>query len=71
MCVETVLTDETKVWDNVKDAKLKSPDYKGMTPEEAMEVRERTSYFSEGASTTPLKSRRWLCTARVKLPGTD
>lgn len=38
MCVETVLTDEKKVWDNVKDAKLNSPDFKGMTPEEAMEV---------------------------------
>lgn len=38
MCVETVLTDDKKVWENVKDAKLKSPDYKGMTPEEAMEV---------------------------------
>lgn len=38
VCVETVLTDEKKVWDNVKDAKLKSPDYKGMTAEEAMEV---------------------------------
>lgn len=39
MCIETVLTDEKKVWDNVKDAKLNSPDFKGMTPEEAMEVR--------------------------------
>ncbi len=38
VCVETVLTDEKKVWDNVKDAKLNSPDFKGMTPEEAMEV---------------------------------
>ncbi|CBJ29032.1 conserved unknown protein [Ectocarpus siliculosus] len=37
VCVETVLTDEKKVWDNVKEAKLKSPDYTGMTPEEAME----------------------------------
>lgn len=36
--METVLTDDKKVWDNVKDAKLKSPDYKGMTAEEAMEV---------------------------------
>lgn len=55
MCVETVLTDEKKVWDNVKEAKLKSPDYKGMTPEEAMEVRERTSHYSEGALATPVK----------------
>lgn len=38
VCVETVLTDDKKVWDNVKDAKLKSPDYKGMTAEEAMAV---------------------------------
>ncbi|CAM9161242.1 unnamed protein product [Scytosiphon promiscuus] len=37
VCVETVLTDEKKVWDNVKEAKLKSPDYEGMTPEEAMD----------------------------------
>eukprot|EP00752_Nemacystus_decipiens_P011163 g9918.t2 len=37
VCLETVLTDDKKVWDNVKDAKLKSPDYKGMTAEEAME----------------------------------
>lgn len=38
VCVETVLTDEEKVWENVKDAKLKSPDYKDMTPDEAMKV---------------------------------
>lgn len=38
MCVETVLTDDKKVWENVKQAKLKSPDYEGMSPEEAMEV---------------------------------
>ncbi|CAN0526699.1 unnamed protein product, partial [Scytosiphon promiscuus] len=44
VCVETVLTDEKKVWDNVKEAKLKSPDYEGMTPEEAMDVSDpRTS----------------------------
>eukprot|EP00904_Undaria_pinnatifida_P009859 jgi/Undpi1/6002/HiC_scaffold_2.g01276.m1 len=36
VCIETVLTDEKKVWENVKDAKLKSPDYKNMTADEAM-----------------------------------
>lgn len=41
VCVETVLTDDQKVWENVKDAKLNSPDYKGMAPEEVMEVRQR------------------------------
>ncbi|CAM9235594.1 unnamed protein product [Ascophyllum nodosum] len=36
VCVETVLTDDKKVWENVKEAKLNSPDYKGMAPEEIM-----------------------------------
>ncbi|CAM9920885.1 unnamed protein product, partial [Choristocarpus tenellus] len=34
--LETVLTDDDKVWENVKEAKMKSPDYKGVQEDEAM-----------------------------------
>ncbi|CAN0370053.1 unnamed protein product, partial [Discosporangium mesarthrocarpum] len=34
--VETVLTDDMQVWENVRGSKLKSPDYRGMDPVEAM-----------------------------------
>ncbi|CAM9896186.1 unnamed protein product, partial [Phaeothamnion confervicola] len=34
--LETMLTDDAQVWKNVRDAKLKSPDYAGMDPDAAM-----------------------------------
>lgn len=77
VCVETVLTDEQKVWENVKDAKLKSPDYKNMTPDEAMEVGWDATLFvcSEyQASSCPRERVRsrgidWSFWCKFSLPG--